>query len=74
MIDINKYDKAVIVTSDGDFYSLVKYLYAHEKLATIISPNLDKCSILLKKTAKEKIVFMNNLKQKLGYKNEKAPL
>lgn len=74
MIDYNKYDKAVIVTSDGDFYSLVKYLYSQGKLAIVISPNLDKCSVLLKKTAKEKIVFMNNLKQKLGYKNEKAPL
>lgn len=74
MIDYNKYDKAVIVTSDGDFYSLVKYLYAHGKLATVINPNLGKCSVLLKKTAKEKIVFMNNLKQKLEYKNEKAPL
>jgi hypothetical protein len=29
---------------------------------------------ITKKNAKEKIVFMNNLKQKLGYKNEEAPL
>lgn len=27
MIDYNKYDKAIIVTSDGDFYCLVRYLY-----------------------------------------------
>src|SRR3989339_1692910 len=27
MLDYNKFDKAIIVSSDGDFYSLVKYLY-----------------------------------------------
>ena len=38
MIDYKKYNKAVIVTSDGDFYSLVKYLYKNKKLKFVISP------------------------------------
>ena len=68
MIDLNKYDRAVIATSDGDFYSLVKYLYENKKLCFVMSPYVKTCSILLKKEAKEKIVFMDNLKRKLEYK------
>jgi len=68
MIDYNKYKKAVIVTSDGDFYSLVKYLYKNNKLERVISPYIKTCSVLLKKTAKERIVFMENLQKKLEYK------
>lgn len=72
MRDFNnkEFNKAVIVTSDGDFYCLVEYLYQREKLAMVISPCVDKCSILLKKKAKEKIVFMDNLKKKLEYKRK----
>ena len=70
MLDYNKYDKAVIVTSDGDFYSLVKYLYKNSKLRCVISPYVKTCSVLLKKTAKEKIIFMSNLRQKLEYKEK----
>jgi len=67
MIDCDKYDKAVIVSSDGDFYSLVEYLYTKNKLKVVLSPNKEKCSILLKKKAKEKIDFLGNLRSKLEY-------
>ena len=68
MIDYQNYDKAIIVTSDGDFYSLVKYLYNNNKLEKVISPYVKTCSVLLKKSAKEKIVFMDKLKKKLEYR------
>ncbi len=68
MIEYNNYQQAVIVTSDGDFYCLVKYLYERQKLAAVISPYIRKCSKLLKKTAKEKIFFMDNLRNKLEYR------
>jgi uncharacterized LabA/DUF88 family protein len=68
MLDYEKYDKAVITTSDGDFYSLVEHLYKNNKLEKVISPNKEKCSILLQKAARDKIDFMNNLKSKLEYK------
>ena len=70
MVDYEKYDKAIIVTSDGDFYSLVKYLYKKDKLRCVISPYVKTCSTLLKKTAKEKIVFMINLRKKLEHKEK----
>jgi len=68
MIDFPNYDKAIIITSDGDFYSLVKYLYQNNKLWFVMSPYVKTCSTLLKKEAKERIVFMNNLRKKLEYK------
>ena len=76
MIDYKNYDKAIIVTSDGDFYSLAKYLYEQNKLLFVMSPYVKTCSALLKKAAKERIIFMDKLRKKLEYKgiNEKAPL
>jgi len=68
MIDFINYDKAIIVTSDGDFYSLVKHLYINNKLHFVMSPYVKTCSVLLKKEAKEKIIFMDNLQKKLEYK------
>lgn len=70
MIDFQNYDKALIVTSDGDFYSLVKHLYQNNKLLFVMSPYVKTCSTLLKKEAKEKIVFMYNLRRKLEYKRK----
>jgi uncharacterized LabA/DUF88 family protein len=68
MIDLTAYDRAVIVSSDGDFYSLVRYLYENEKLEVVLSPHVKNCSILLKQSAKEHIWYMNNLKEKIGKK------
>lgn len=68
MIDFLNYDKAIIVSSDGDFYSLVKHLYQNNKLRFVMSPYVKTCSTLLKKEAKERIVFMDNLRKKLEYK------
>jgi len=71
MIDLEDYDKAVIVSSDGDFHCLVKYLYKKNKLKQVISPCKKYCSVLLQKSAKEKIVYLDNLKKKLSYKKKK---
>jgi uncharacterized LabA/DUF88 family protein len=67
MIEFDNFDQAIIISSDGDFYCLVKYLYEKGKLSRVISPDVKNCSKLLKKTAKEKIVFMDNLRNKLEY-------
>jgi uncharacterized LabA/DUF88 family protein len=70
MIEWADYDGAVIVTSDGDFYSLVAHLYDNGKLEVVLSPDKKECSSLLKQTAKEKIQFMDNLHGKLEYKKK----
>jgi uncharacterized LabA/DUF88 family protein len=66
MIRINEFDRAVIVTSDGDFYSLVKYLYENNKIEMVLSAHIKKCSKLLRKEAKEKINYINDLRKKIA--------
>jgi uncharacterized LabA/DUF88 family protein len=68
MTEYSEYERAVIVTSDGDFYSLVEHLYAKDKLEVVLSTSTGRCSALLKKTAKERIQFLDVLKDKLEYK------
>lgn len=68
MIDFDDYEQAIIVSSDGDFYSLVQYLAQEDKLKTVLSPYIYTCSTLLKKTAQKKITFLNDLKEKLAKK------
>ncbi len=74
MIEYPNYDKAVIVTGDGDFYCLVKYLIEQEKMRVVLIPNRNKFSALLNfKICRPHLRFMNDLKNKLVYKKEKAP-
>ena len=47
----NKFYKAVIIASDGDYAGLVKFLQEKEKVLAVVSPSSEeKCSILLKRT------------------------
>ena len=46
MININKFDKAIIVTSDGDFTCLVEYLDEQNKLLKIITTHIKYSSLL----------------------------
>jgi uncharacterized LabA/DUF88 family protein len=39
MKEIVNYDKAVLVSGDGDFYSLVEYLVDQDKLLKMLAPN-----------------------------------
>lgn len=75
MIEFPNYNKAVVVSGDGDFHCLVKYLLEKGKLGAIIIPNRDKFSALLKfRIFRSYLRFMNDLRVKLSYKKqEKAP-
>ena len=66
MIEYEHYDKALIVTGDGDFYCLVDYLFKNDKLLKLMIPNKNKFSSLFRKMM-PRIVFMNNLRGKLEY-------
>ena len=63
MIEYKNYDKAIIVSGDGDFHCLIEYLKGKNKLAKIIVPN-KKYSSLLRKFAPF-IVNISLLKDKL---------
>ncbi|MEW6508797.1 MAG: NYN domain-containing protein [Bacteroidota bacterium] len=73
MIDFNSYQKAVIVSGDGDFYCLVKYLREKDKLKIVLAPDKNRYSGLLKKAAAANLAFMNDLRNKLEYLKEKTP-
>ncbi len=72
MVDYGSYHKAVLVTSDGDFYSLARYLYNNGKLEAVLSPHVKTCSSLLKKSAREKMFYMDKLTQKVGKRKSTA--
>ena len=65
MIDLNNYDQAVIVSSDGDFTCLADYLQQSKKLRAVMAPHQDTTSVLLKKKIRS-MVFMDHLKNKSG--------
>lgn len=66
-IQYKNYDKAVIVSGDGDFYCLYEYLEKHSKLLKIIIPNRHSESTLLKRFQKYKILLYRE-KNKLELK------
>jgi len=66
MIEYQRYDKALIVTGDGDLYCLVDYLVRNDKLLKLMIPNKNKFSSLFRKMM-PRIVFMNDLRGKLEY-------
>lgn len=70
----NKFDSAVIVSSDGDYAGLVNFLQEKKKFMTILSPsNQKKCSILLKRTG-AKIAYINDQRSHFELtQKEKAP-
>lgn len=70
MIEFNNYDKAVIVSGDGDFHCLIEYLLKEKKLKCVVIPNFFKFSALLRKFMKE-LTFLNKLKEKLEYQKER---
>ena len=70
MIEYMNYDKALIVTGDGDFYCLVDYLIKNGKLLKLMIPNMNKYSSLFRKL-RPQMVFMNDLRGKLEHVQRK---
>ena len=60
------FDKAVIISSDGDYASLVKFMQSKDKLLAILSPS-NHCSILLKRT-NARIVYLDWVRSKVDRK------
>jgi len=68
---IDKYNKAIIVSGDGDFHCLYEYLEEKNKLESIIIPNRKSASSLLKKFEKYKLLIeTKKLKLKFRQKNK----
>jgi uncharacterized LabA/DUF88 family protein len=65
MIQYPNYEKAIIVSGDGDFHCLIEYLSEQGKLANVIIPNPNKYSALLRKFRKY-FVYLYALQHKFG--------
>lgn len=72
MVDINDYDQAILITGDGDFYCLIKYLVGKDKLRKVLAPSVKNCSLLLKRLLGNRLSFVSGLKQKIEYKRKEA--
>ena len=66
--EMKNYDEALIMSADGDFASLEKYLLSENKLLGIMFPTIRKCSQLLPKLAKWKIIEIAPLRNKIEYR------
>ena len=62
MIETSNYDKAVIVTGDGDYYSLVAHLTNQDKLAAVMAPNRKFCSSLLRRSAGGSLRYVEDIR------------
>lgn len=66
MIELNKFDKAIIVSGDGDFHCLVEYLAKTKKLLKIGIPSKKHYSSLLRRFTKD-FFYISDYKNKLQY-------
>jgi uncharacterized LabA/DUF88 family protein len=67
MIQYNNYNKAIMVTSDGDFCCLAVYLRNNAKLGHIIVPRKTQASALLRIQVNKFLLSLNSLKSALEY-------
>ena len=70
MVEYPNYERAVIVTGDGDYYSLIDYLKSQDKLEQVLIPDEKRYSALLKKVNNEHlkyISFISRMRSKLEY-------
>ena len=66
MIEYKNYEKAIIVSGDGDFRCLIEYLAKKNKLYKLIIPNQKKYSSLLLPFKKYMLFITLDFKEKLG--------
>ena len=65
MKELANYDKAIIVSGDGDFFGLVEYLAAQHKLASVMTPNWRYSSLL--KPFESYILRIDQMRRQLAY-------
>ncbi len=71
MKEMPQYDKAVIVSGDGDFYCLVEYLSEQNKLQAVLAPNRFHSTLL--KPFEQFITRLDTMRTDLAYKDRSGP-
>jgi|AntRauTorcE11897_2_1112592.scaffolds.fasta_scaffold00099_28 uncharacterized LabA/DUF88 family protein len=69
MKEIPNYDKAVLVSGDGDFYALIEYLEGQGKLKHIMTPNSHYSSLF--NAFDDYVVRLDKLRNKLAYRDKR---
>lgn len=64
MVELPNFEKAVIITSDGDFLCLLDFLHNKSKLKKLIIPNSNRYSALLRKHA-EYMAMISHIQDKV---------
>lgn len=64
MIQYLNYQKAIVVSGDGDFHCLVEYLIQQNKFGRLVIPNMHKYSALLRKFI-PRAEFMSRMRSRL---------
>lgn len=70
MIQLKNYERAIIISGDGDFYCLIDYLKTKNKLLKVGIPYHKKYSALLREFSPH-FFYVSKLKNHLEYKNER---
>lgn len=70
MKEISNYDKAILVSGDGDFYSLVEYLETKKRLGKILTPSFQYSQLYNR--YEEYIVRLDTFKRELRYYDRKT--
>lgn len=69
MKELPNYAQAILVSGDGDFFSLAEYLEEQGKLAQILTPNWQYSSLL--KPFEPKIIRLDQMRKQLAYHDRK---
>jgi len=67
MKDWDSYNQAIIVSGDGDFFSLVKHLIDKKKLAALLVPNRRRFSSLYNEIPEKYVHYLDELRPQLHY-------
>jgi uncharacterized LabA/DUF88 family protein len=71
MKELPNYNKAILVSGDGDFYSLVEYLEEQDKLSKILTPSWQYSSLFNR--FEKYIVRIDKCRHELEYKKRPNP-
>lgn len=71
--DKEQFDNVVLVSGDGDYYKMVKYLIEKKRFAKLLAPNRHSTSSLYRPFTPKYVDFLDNtgVKKKIEYKKKK---
>jgi uncharacterized LabA/DUF88 family protein len=72
IVEMDNYDRAIIVTGDGDFHYLIEYLALKGKLYKVIIPNKLRFSSLLREFGPS-LEYLDNMRMKIERKGRAIP-